>query len=168
VLEVDSSSNVAQEGEERDEILTRLADMLPHMTGLRDLNWHLPSLSPGWHRNVRVLIPRAFLDHVPTRTRLHTCVGCIATDESHGQARAFLAQLADNQNPFSLSVHVAFLGEHACRATMRVLKQVLLSCPCLTRIPFLYIGPPEGVVGPCRPGPRTAGWACLGARDRWH
>jgi hypothetical protein len=159
VLEVDST---AQEGEKREEILSRLADMLPHMTGLRDLNWHLPSVSRAWHRNVPVLIPRAFLDHVPTRTRLHTCVGCIASDESHGQARAFLAQLADNQNLFSLSVHVAFFGEHACRATMRVLKQVLLSCPRLTRIPYLYIGPPEGVVGSCRPGAPYCGLGLSG------
>jgi hypothetical protein len=162
VLEVDSSSNVAQEGEERDEILTRLADMLPHMTGLRDLNWHLPPVSRDWRRHVPVLIPHAFLDHVPTRARLHTCVACIATDESHGQARAFLAQLADNQNLFSLSVHVAFVGEHACRATMRVLKQVLLSCPRLTRIPLFYIGPPEGVVGISRPGAPYCGLGLSG------
>jgi hypothetical protein len=166
VLEVDSSSNVAQEGEEADEILTRLADMLPHMAGLRDLNWHLPVDSRDWRRhwcrNVPVLIPRAFLDHVPTRARLHTVIAAIATDESHGQARAFLAQLADNQNLFSLSVHVAFVGEHACRATMRVLKQVLLSCPRLTRIPLLYVGPPEGVVELSRPGAPYCGLGLSG------
>jgi F-box domain len=168
VLEVDSSSsNVAQEGEEGDKmLLTRLAEMLPNMTGLRDLHWysngHLPFVSRDWHRHVPALIPRAFLDRVPTRARLHTCVGSIATDESHGQARAFLAQLADNSNLFSLSVHIAFVGEHACRATMRLLKQVLLSCPRLTRIPLLYVGPPEAVVDLSRPGAPYCGLGLSG------
>ncbi|KAN0107976.1 hypothetical protein V8E51_007718 [Hyaloscypha variabilis] len=165
VLEVDSSSsNVAQEREEGNEILTRLADMLPNMTGLRDLNWHVPPGSRDWRRDVPVLIPRAFLDHVPARTRLHTRVAAIGTDESHGQARAFLAQLADNQNLVSLSVHVAFVGEHeyACRATMGVLKQVLLSCPRLTRIPLIYVGSPEGVWGVSRPGAPYCGLGLSG------
>jgi hypothetical protein len=62
--------------------------------------------------------------------------------EPHERVQAFLAQLVDNHNLFSLSVHIAFLDEHACRATMSILKQVLLSCPHLARIPMLYVGRP--------------------------
>lgn len=62
-------------------------------------------------------------------------------NEPHDQARAFLAQLVDNQNLFSLSAHVAIVDEHKCRVTMHILKQVLLSCPRLSRIPTLYVGP---------------------------
>jgi hypothetical protein len=139
VLEVSGSSNTHQGGgegqgqgegnEDEDEILTRLADMLLSMTGLRDLHWRVPTPAR-----------RALLNHVPTRTRMHTSV--VAMDEPHDQVRAFLAQLVDNQNLFSLSLRVAFVDEHACRATMHALKQVLLSCPRLARIPLLYVGPP--------------------------
>ncbi|KAE9365571.1 hypothetical protein N431DRAFT_488695 [Stipitochalara longipes BDJ] len=144
VLEVNSSNKTHQEGEETNEILAQLADILSSMTGLRDLHWHVP-----------VLIPRPLLDHMPTRTRLHTSVA--AMEEPHYQVRAFLAQLVDNQNLFSLSVHVAFVDEHVCRATMRALKQVLLSCPRLVRIPLLYVGPPV------RPPHGIASWPKPGA-----
>lgn len=145
VLEVSGSSNTHQgEGEgneDEDEILTRLADMLLSMTGLRDLHWCTAVPSPGdWHWRMSPPIPRALLNHVPTHTRLHTSVA--ALEEPHDQVRAFLAQLVDNQNLFSLSVRVAFKDEHVCRPTMRALKQVLLSCPRLARIPLLYVGPP--------------------------
>jgi hypothetical protein len=137
VLEVSGKTQ-----DEGDEILTRLLNILPGMTGLRDLHWHS--------------IPLSILDHVPTRVRLHTSVTCKDTGDEleehlqHEQARALLAQLADNQNLFSLSVRLPFLHLHECRSTMHALKRVLLSCPRLVRIPMLNVGyacfPPHGVV----------------------
>lgn len=150
VLEVSGSSNTDQERGEEDEILSCLANMLPSMTGLRDLHWQiLTPIRTDHHWRMPAPIPRALLNHVPTQTRLYTSVA--AMDEPHERVHAFLAQLVDNHNLFSLSVHIAFLDEYACRATMRILKQVLLSCPRLARIPMLYVGPPvrhpHGIVG---------------------
>jgi hypothetical protein len=148
--------------EDANKILTRLADMLPSMTGLRDLHWHLPKPTRrDQHWLMSPPIPRAFIDHVPTRTRLHTSVA--AMDEPHDQVRAFLAQLVDSPNLFSLSVHIAFLEVHAqaCRTTMDAVKQVMLSSPRLARIPMLYVGPPVhppwGMVGG---GPRPGAPYC--------
>ena len=98
-------------------------------------------------------IPRALLNHVPMQTRLYTSVA--AMHEPHERVHAFLAQLVDNHNLFSLSVHTAFVDEHACRATMSILKQVLLSCPHLARIPMLYVGPPVNRIHGVLDGP---GW----------
>jgi hypothetical protein len=157
VLEVSTSSNTDQDGGEEDEILSCLANMLPSMTGLRDLHWHIPtpirSDWSDWNWRMPAPIPRALLNHVPTQTRLHTSVA--AMHEPHERVHAFLAQLVDNHNLFSLSVHIAFLDEHACRATMSILKQVLLSCPHLARIPMLYVGPPVTHIHGVLDGP---GW----------
>jgi hypothetical protein len=72
----------------------------------------------------------------------------------------------DNHNLFSLSVHIAFLDEHACRVTMSILKQVLLSCPRLARIPMLYVGQPvrhpHGVVDGPAPGATYCGLGLSG------
>lgn len=157
VLEVSGSSNTDQERGEEDEILSCLANMLPSMTGLRDLHWRIPTpIRSDSHWRMPAPIPRALLNHVPTQARLHTSVA--AMDEPHERVHTFLAQLVDNHNLFSMSVHIAFLDEHACRATMSTLKQVLLSCPRLARIPMLYVGPPvrhgHGVVdGPAPEAP---------------
>jgi hypothetical protein len=141
MLEVSASSNTNQERGEEDEILSCLANMLPSMTGLRDLHWHIPTpIRSDWNWRMPAPIPRALLNHVPMQTRLYTSVA--AMHEPHERVHAFLAQLVDNHNLFSLSAHIAFLDEHVCRATMSTLKQVLLSCPRLARIPMLYVGPP--------------------------
>ncbi|KAN0089653.1 hypothetical protein V8E51_019913 [Hyaloscypha variabilis] len=143
VLEVRDSNDrkINQEGREEGELLSRLTNMLPRMTGLRDLHWQIPR--PSMHDSswpMSAPIPRAFLNHIPMSTRLHTSVA--ALDEPHDLARAFLVQLVDNQNLFSLSVEIAFIDELLCRTTTRILKQVLLSCPRLARLPLLSIGPP--------------------------
>jgi hypothetical protein len=165
VLEVSGSSNTDQGRREEDKILSCLANMLPSMTGLRDLHWHIamPIRSDRLWR-MPAPIPRATLNHMPTQTRLHTSVA--AMDEPHERVHAFLAQLVDNHNLFSLSVHIAFFDEHACRTAMRTLKQVLLSCPRLVRIPMLYVGPPDyrvhGVVDGPAPGAPYCGLGLSG------
>jgi len=165
VLEVSGSSNIDQERGEEDEILSCLANMLPSMTGLRDLHWHIPTpIRIDWQWRMPAPIPRALLNHVPTQTRLHTSVA--AMNEPHERVHAFLAQLVNNHNLFSLSVHIAFLDEDTCRATMSTLKQVLLSCPRLARIPMLYVGPPvcrvHGVVDGPAPGAPYCGLGLSG------
>jgi hypothetical protein len=129
-----------------DHILTRLVNILPSMTGLRVLQWHILRNSSSEHHDsqqwhVPSPIPRAFLDRIPARTRLYTSI--YVKDEPHDRARAFLAHLIDNQNLYSLSVHIGFVHEQECGDTMRVLKQVLLSCPRLARIPRLFVGQPS-------------------------
>jgi hypothetical protein len=131
------------------EILTLLVDMLPDMTGLRDLHWHVRSTTRHTPLSIStedtVPIPLSMLDHLPSRVRLHTFVMCEDTYELQDQAlaREFLTRFVDNQNLFSLSVQVSFLDVYECRKTMRVLKQMLLSCPNLTSIPLLNVGIPS-------------------------
>jgi hypothetical protein len=72
VLEVSASSNTDQERGEEDEILSCLANMLPSMTALRDLHWHIPTpIRSDWNWRMPAPIPRALLNHVPMQTRLH-------------------------------------------------------------------------------------------------
>jgi hypothetical protein len=72
VLEVSASSNIDQERGEEDEILSCLANMLPSMTALRDLHWHIPTpIRSDWNWRMPAPIPRALLNHVPMQTRLH-------------------------------------------------------------------------------------------------
>lgn len=67
VLEVSGSSNTDQERGEEDEILSCLANMLPSMTGLRDLHWHIPTpIRIDWQWRMPAPIPRALLNHVYT------------------------------------------------------------------------------------------------------
>ena len=134
-----------------DKILARLVDMLPGMTGLRDLHWHMASPSASqrllpqqWQ--VPSPIPRSILDRIPSRTRLYTSI--YVKDEPHDRARAFLAQLIDNKNLHSLSIHIGFSHDPECGATMVILKRVLLSCPHLVRIPCLFVTPPPYHSGP--------------------
>ncbi|RYP16767.1 hypothetical protein DL767_010133 [Monosporascus sp. MG133] len=135
---------------ENNEILTRLADMLPGMTGLRDLDWQV-GRARGQHdleRTTAVPIPALIMELLPPELRLHTSVFCTHSKESHAQARKFLDCLANKQNLRTLSVRILFIEEQDCLETMRALKKVLLSCSNLTRLPLLNVWyPNEGCEG---------------------
>jgi len=146
VLKVRANSSPIEEAGEEDaeghEILTRLANMLPYMAGLRDLHWLMPSHTyRDWLGQMPAPIPRIVLNSIPPQTNLHTAIA--VKDEPLDRLRAFLAQLVDNKNLFSLSVHIAFVNDQECSATLRILKQILLSCPRLVRIPLLFVGQPS-------------------------
>ncbi|PVH84025.1 hypothetical protein DL98DRAFT_92030 [Cadophora sp. DSE1049] len=114
--------------QEDDDILVRLADLMLAMTGLRDLHWSCLGT-----------FPHILRDRIPAQTRLHVSItGCGGTDD---QVRERFMALVGNQNLFSLSVHLGLQIEFVCSEKMRALKEVLLSCPRLTRIPLLYVGP---------------------------
>ncbi|KAH8765136.1 hypothetical protein BGZ57DRAFT_901747 [Hyaloscypha finlandica] len=114
--------------QEDDDILVRLADLMSAMTGLRDLHWSCLGT-----------FPHILRDRIPAQTRLHVSItGRGGTDD---QVRERFMALVGNQNLFSLSVHLGLQIEFVCSEKMRALKEVLLSCPRLTRIPLLYVGP---------------------------
>lgn len=124
-----------QDEVEDDEILTQLANMLPGMTGLRDIHWHVKwnsdSTIPNRPKEATVTIPLSILHRLSSQVRLHTSVTCEDDPRimNQGEARGFLSRLADNTNLYSLSVEIAFWDELECRKTMRSLKYVLLSVP---------------------------------------
>ncbi len=155
-LEV-SGSHHDELREEDKEILSRLADMLPSITGLRDLEWKVG-------RTTAVPIPASILEPLPSRLRLHTCVICKNGVESHVQAREFLAHLANNQNLFTLSVQVSFISEQECLGTMRALRNLLLSCPNLRRLPLIDVWYPRDHGIGYGPGP-GAPYCGLGLSD---
>ncbi|RYP68515.1 hypothetical protein DL770_008427 [Monosporascus sp. CRB-9-2] len=144
---------------EGNEILTRLADMLPRMTGLRDLHWQVGRTTgeDNLKRTTAVPIPAPIMRLLPPELRLHTSVFCAHSKESHAQAREFLDCLVNKQNLRTLSVQISFIEEQDCLETMRALKKVLLSCPNLTRLPLLDVWYPcggcEGYGPPLMGGP---------------
>lgn len=126
--------------EEERGILALLADMLPAMTGLRDLDWKVG-------RKTAVPIPKYILETLHPSTHLHASLICDCdTDDdsqSHTQAREFLSHITNNQNLFTLSVRIVFIHEEECLRTMRALKTVLLSCPNIRRIPMMDVWVPR-------------------------
>ncbi|KAM5343419.1 hypothetical protein ACJ41O_011956 [Fusarium nematophilum] len=146
--------------ESNDEILAYLAAILPAMTGLRDLDWDVGSASTA------VPVSAPILAALPAGVRLRTFVFCHAAKESHIQARAFLRRLVGNQRLCTLSVQVTFLQEQDCLETMRVLKEVLLSCPNLTRLPRIDVWYPRGgCIGYGPPLGEEAPYCGLGLSD---
>lgn len=127
--------------EDSKEIITRLVDMLPGMTGLRDFEWKVAYMTI-------VPIPLSILESLPLELRLHTSLICSEDNDgkSSAQGREFLARLENNQNLFSLSIHVRFWTEPWCLEVMCALKKVLLSCPNLRRLPLIDVWYPRG---PC-------------------
>lgn len=158
-----------------DEILTQLANMLPDMTGLRDLHWHVKSeknssvLGRFEPMEATVKIPLSIIHHLSPQVRLHTSVTCEDTPikMNQGNARELLSQLTENKNLFSLSVEIRFWEELECRKTMHLLKDVLLSCPNLVRIPMLDVWYPHGPSyhGPADKLMRQAPYCGLGFFD---
>ncbi|KPM46355.1 hypothetical protein AK830_g184 [Neonectria ditissima] len=138
--------------DENSDIVAEMAAMLPAMTGLRRLDWHV-----GNGPTVVPISPR-ILAAMPANLRLHTSVFCNEVIESHVQARAFLGGLAGSQSLCALSVKVTFIEEQHCLETMRALKEVLLSCRNLTRLPNLDVWYPRG--GCDGYGPPTVGPYC--------
>lgn len=132
-----------RELEDCEDILIHLAGMLPDMTGLRDLDWNAG-------KNTVVPIPVSILEPLPSHLRLHTSVICEETSESHAQAREFLVRLVNNRNLFTLSVRVYYTIEQECLRTMQALRNALLSCPNLVRLPQVNVcypsRPPHGIV----------------------
>ncbi|KAH6962472.1 hypothetical protein BKA56DRAFT_174982 [Ilyonectria sp. MPI-CAGE-AT-0026] len=145
--------NEGQERERSTQILARLAVLLPSMTGLRHLYWHVGSTKKNPFTNsskrTAVPIPTSILESLPRESRLHTAVFCTETRgehilEAHLQVRAFLKRLAACQNLCTLDIQITFVEEEHCLRTMRELKQVLLSCPNLTRLPRIDVWYPRG------------------------
>lgn len=114
-------------------ILARLEEMIPYMTGLRDLHWDVSrhGMTEG--------VPEALLDSLPSQTRLHTSFfhWCHIPKNGSAAFRQVLARLVGCQNLYSLSLDISFEKGEQCAKTMSVLKDVLLSCPNLRRLPEL-------------------------------
>ncbi|KAH8672291.1 hypothetical protein BGZ61DRAFT_536937 [Ilyonectria robusta] len=145
--------NNGQEGDGSTQILARLAALLPSMTGLRHLHWHVGStIRLPWSdalKRTAVPIPAAILAALPRESRLHAAVFCTETREehilaAHLQVRTFLQRLAACQNLCTLDIQITFIEEEHCLRTMRELKKVLLSCPNLTRLPRIDVWYPRG------------------------
>ncbi|KAI5457548.1 hypothetical protein BGZ63DRAFT_394951 [Mariannaea sp. PMI_226] len=151
---------------EGNEVLANLATMLLSMTGLRHLHWDIGWTASGPHKGtMAVPIPGPILASLPLGLRLHTSVCCDDTRESHVQARAFLNRLAGSQSLCTLSVRVTFIEEQTCLETMCALKEVLLSCPNLIRLPIIDVWYPRGGCNGYGP-PLTGGAYCgLGLLD---
>ncbi|KAH8664519.1 hypothetical protein BX600DRAFT_464585 [Xylariales sp. PMI_506] len=108
------------------------------MTGLRDLHWNV-----GYQSTIG--LPPPILELLPPRVRLHTAVFCQdPSHASHVRAREYLAQLVGSQNLCSLSVRVNFIIERECLRTMRAVREVLLTCPNLVRLPLIDVWFPRG------------------------
>ncbi|KAK7421103.1 hypothetical protein QQZ08_010107 [Neonectria magnoliae] len=118
--------------EESNEILARLAVVMPAMTGLRDLAWEVGCTGPDDRKRATVMpLSTSILAALPLGLRLRTSV---FYNES-----TFLHRLASSQSLYTLSVEVTFVDEQDCVETMRALKTVLLSCPNLTRLPMIDV-----------------------------
>ncbi|KAF4468220.1 hypothetical protein FALBO_4896 [Fusarium albosuccineum] len=136
------SSRKYSDDQRETNVLAHIAEILPEMTGLRHLHWHVAwasPASPADHRGLTAVpIPAPILAALPAGLHLHTAVLCNPTSESHVQARAFLQRLAGNQSLCTLSINITFIEERDCAETMRALKNVLLSCP-ITSIPDMDV-----------------------------
>ncbi|KAI1323634.1 hypothetical protein F5Y16DRAFT_332315 [Xylariaceae sp. FL0255] len=135
------SMEVEAWSEEQQAVLDLLADMLPGMGGLKDLQWNVkqPSGFP---------IPRPILDNLRSEVRLHTTVVCGTREQYHLRAQEFLTGLVGNSNLYSLSAELWYYDERHCVGTSQVLKAVLLTCPNLTLVPRISICvPPTGWCG---------------------
>lgn len=119
--------------EDSSKILSRLREMIPCRTGLRDLYWDMSrhGASEG--------IPKSLLDQLPPRLRLHTSFfhWCHTPEHGSAQFRRALACLVGNPSLYSLSMDISVEKGEECARTTSVLKDVLLSCPDLRRIPEL-------------------------------
>lgn len=124
------------------EVLQLVINNLKGMTGLRDIHWE-PRVANWQMGGAKTpTLPKELVECLSSRTRLWTTILCDHKDESHLEARQSFTTLVSNRNLFSLSVKISFLdngGEELCRATVQVLKEVLLSCPNLRRIPLMDI-----------------------------
>ncbi|KAK8134579.1 hypothetical protein PG984_006591 [Apiospora sp. TS-2023a] len=132
VLRVERRSyDVPDEGYKQ--ILSRLVEMIPYMTGLRDLHWNVSrhGMTEG--------ISKALLEKLPPQLRLHMSFFHWYHTPAHGSARfrQALARLVGNRNLYSLSLDISVEQSEECAETMSVLKDVLLSCPNLRRLPEL-------------------------------
>lgn len=131
------------------EIMDLVFNAVEGMTGLRDLHWEprvanwKTGIDAGLDDNVKTpVLPQKLLQCLTSGTRLWTSLVCDHLEESNLEAQQSLAALLGNKNLFSLSVQITFAngeGYKRCRKTTKLLKQVLLSCPNLRRIPRLYI-----------------------------
>ncbi|KAM5369043.1 hypothetical protein ACJZ2D_009138 [Fusarium nematophilum] len=142
----------SQDGKDRDQVLARLASMMPSMTGLQHFDWHVtrPGTASAYDHagptsvpipsDILAVLPRAG----PHPVRLQTSLCCNAREDSHVEARTFLRNLEDNQNLSTLSVEVIYMDDQMCLDTMRALKRVLLSCPNLARLPRIDVHYPRG------------------------
>jgi hypothetical protein len=159
IVEINGSKTTYSLVEEDNRMPALVAEMLPGMTGLRDLYWNVGS-------KAAVPIPLYLLHHLLPQVHLHTSVFCEDAIEHHHQAREFLSRLLDNQNLFSLSAEILFIQHSECLKTTRLLKKVLLSCPNLVRIPNLHvwfpIRPLHGVWDGMMPGAPYCGLGLSG------
>ncbi|KAK7920474.1 hypothetical protein PG985_008496 [Apiospora marii] len=116
--------------------LSRLVEMTPRMTGLRDLHWNVS------RQGTTEGVPKALLDKLPPQLRLHTSFfhWCHTPERGSAQFRRALACLVGNRNLYSLCLSISVEQGEECAETMSVLKDVLLSCPNLRRIPQLRTG----------------------------
>jgi hypothetical protein len=117
-------------------ILDSLASMLPSMAGLRDLDWKVG-------QDASVPIPPSILEALTPKMRLHTSASSKFPTATSGlvepaNINEFLASLENSPNLVTLSVHIT-CGMGSFRVMTRALKQVLISCPNLRRIPMLYL-----------------------------
>ncbi|KAL6407527.1 hypothetical protein AUP68_08546 [Ilyonectria robusta] len=156
----------SEDAKGRSQVLVRLVSMIPSMTGLRHLYWHVSrpstasahdyagSTSVPIPSNVMAVLPRPGPHASPRLVQLHTHICCNALQDSHVETRTFLSNLEDSQNLSTLFVEVIYMNDQMCLDTMRALKRVLLSCPNLARLPQIDVHYPRGTCfggGPMAP-----------------
>lgn len=129
VLEVTGALRFRVDEEETKEIREQLGLLVPGMSGLRDLHWRLLD------SRTTAAFPPPMLDSLPARSRLHVSFFCGALDGAALAARDFLLRLKGNQNLQTVTYEVLYFeAPQTIPKTMRALKEVLLSCPNLTRL----------------------------------
>lgn len=150
VLEVSGNIRSKVDDDETKEITEQLTLLVPGMTGLRHLHWRV------WNNWATVAIPPLVLDSLPARSQLHVLLYCGAETGSVAAARDFLLRLNSNQNLQTVACDVKYRSglEETMPKIMRALKEVLLSCPNLTRLYYQSTDPSgtrsdPGGVGSC-------------------
>ncbi|KAK0102740.1 hypothetical protein ONS95_006338 [Cadophora gregata] len=113
--------------QEEDIILAHAAYSMSDMSGLRNMHW-----------NCSGIFPHVLNDGLLAQTRLHVSIS--GNGRVDDRVLECFRALIGNQNLFSLSVHLGIQDYAVCKEKMLALKEVLLTCPRLSRIPLLYVG----------------------------
>jgi hypothetical protein len=135
----------------------RLVDLISRMTGLRDVYWD----------TIWLPIPASLVEDLklrpPGRVRLHAFIDTLCYPGTKTSLQN-IAALGGSPNLYSFRVGVEYAGGEACPPTVRLAKQLLLSCPNLRKLSLDLYTPRHGCV---RFGPTEEYWGLgLSAGER--
>jgi hypothetical protein len=132
------ASRRRQPDQEPHPALSRLCDLIPNMTGLRDIHWK------------GSVIPEQILGGVKQlpRARLYMRIEDYDFQPSGRESPGtqLLASLAGSPNLFSVCADITYTSAEGCLEAMRPLKKLLLSCPNLRRLSLDVDQPRQGCV----------------------